>query len=217
MDSPSTCSITKYGVPSSRSPLSIRRAMEGWARVARMCRSLCSRLRRRGCRAAWCSTLMATVCSVLGIVALAAIDGAHAAMAEDGDDAVVADARTHQTVLMLHQQRFRRLADGVHQRVLGALVRGQQRLDRTLELAVASAGACQAGGLLPGRRIDHLVEQRLDLLPAPAQGSCGRVSCDFLHAATRVQAGCRGARSRSRRRSRRQSDRRSGRRSSTAR
>ena len=96
---------------------------------------------------------------VLGIVALAAIDGAHAAMAEDGDDAIVADARTHQTVLMFYQQRFRRLADDVHQRVLGALVRCQQRLDRTQELSVASAGACQTRGLLSGRRINHLVEQ----------------------------------------------------------
>jgi len=80
-------------------------------------------------------------------------------MAEDGDDAVVADARAHQTVLMFYQQRFRRLADDVHQRVLGALVRCQQRFDRTLELSIASAGACQTGGLLFGRRINHLVEQ----------------------------------------------------------
>ena len=62
---------------------------------------------------------------ILGIVALAAIDGAHAAVAEDGHDAVVADAGAHQSVLMLYEQGFRRFADDAHQRVLGALVRCQ--------------------------------------------------------------------------------------------
>ena len=126
---------------------------------------------------------------VLGIVPLAAIDRAHAAVTQDGHDAVVADASADQTVLMLHEQRFSRLADGIHQGILGPSIRGQQRLDRALELPIAFADGRQARGLLGGRRVDDLIEQRLNLLPARAWDHVGEypaISCSSHARASRI-------------------------------
>jgi hypothetical protein len=106
---------------------------------------------------------------VLRVVALAPVHGAHAAVPENGLDTIGADARPEQPVLVFNQQRFRRLADGGSQRILGSLVGCQQRLHGFAQIRVVAAGARQPGLALDGPGVGDFFEQRLDFLPARAR------------------------------------------------
>ena len=110
---------------------------------------------------------------ILGIIALAAVHRAHAAVPEDGSDAIVPDAGSDQAILVLHQQGFGRFADGIQQGILGSLIGCEQRLHRTLQFGVIAAGARQAHLALGGRGVHHLFKQRLNLLPAGARNHGG--------------------------------------------
>ena len=67
---------------------------------------------------------------VLRVVALAAIHGTHAALPENGHDAIRAYASAEQTVLVFLEKGFGRRTDGINQRILGPQVGRQQRFHR---------------------------------------------------------------------------------------
>ena len=66
---------------------------------------------------------------ILGVVALAAIHGAHAAVPENGNDAIRPDASSDQAVLVILQQGFGGVADGIEQGVFESRIRLEQGLD----------------------------------------------------------------------------------------
>ena len=105
---------------------------------------------------------------ILSVVALASIDGAHAAVTENRYHPVVADMRADQSVLMLRQQRLGRFADRIQQRVLGRLIGREERLDRAAQLRVGAARVGEARPALLRGRVDDLLEHRVNLLPAGA-------------------------------------------------
>ncbi len=169
MDSPSTCSITRYGcsvleiaaVDQARD----RRVIERGENVPLAVQPAAQpRMQRRMLQHLDGDDLL-----VLRVVALAAIDGAHAAVTENGYDAVLADTRADQAVLMLRQQRFRRLADRLQQRVFGSVDPTASKDSTERRNSVSSPQACaRCARALAGAGVDHLLEHRLNLLPACA-------------------------------------------------
>ncbi len=94
-----------------------------------MWRSLCSRLRSRGCSVALQQNLDGDRLLILRVIALAAVHRAHAAVPENGHDTIRTDARADQPVLVVLQQRFCGFADGVQQEVFAPGIRFEQGLD----------------------------------------------------------------------------------------
>ena len=95
---------------------------------------------------------------VLGVIPLASIHRAHAALAQNGHDAVGTHPRSEQPVLVSFQQGLRRTADEFSQRVVAVLVGYQQRLHGIAQLEVISAGACQASRALSGIGVGDFLE-----------------------------------------------------------
>src|SRR5581483_11253180 len=97
---------------------------------------------------------------------------AHAAAADSFDDDVAADAaagagRGRRDRLALVDRRF-------VQKVAGAVVRREQRLDFALQVAIAGALGGQKRAPLAGRQRDGAVEDAFDLLPAFGRHAGGR-------------------------------------------
>ena len=112
---------------------------------------------------------------VLRVVPLAAIHRAHAAVPENRHDPIVSDTGPDQPVLVLHQQRFRRFADRVQQGILRYFHRRPRAIrpnvaaphHRRRRSPIALARSLGAG-------VDHLLEERLNLLPASARNHVER-------------------------------------------
>ncbi len=87
---------------------------------------------------------------ILRVIAFAAVHRAHAAVTENGHDAIGPHAGADEPVLVILQQRFRRFTYGVQQRVLGPSIRLQQAIPRRAQLQVVAAGSRQVGGAFAG-------------------------------------------------------------------
>ena len=112
---------------------------------------------------------------ILRVIALAAVHGAHAAVPENRHHAIRADARADQPVLMILQQRLGGFADGVQQRVLAPAASDASRDSTDERRSVSSPQASsKCAARSRGADVDHLLEQRLNLLPAGARNHADR-------------------------------------------
>ena len=145
--------------------------------VARICRSLCNRLRRRGCKAAWCRTLMATVsgtarrrvrrdtpCSCRRAREWTRPDsGRYAYRPIDPDVPPAAIRPLRQSHSTANPRSFHRTRGGI--RPSGGAPHPHRTSSPSRAARFGRAG------------VDHLLEQRLDLLPARVRhhaGGCPR-------------------------------------------
>jgi hypothetical protein len=103
---------------------------------------------------------------VLRIIAFAAVDRAHAAMAENRYDAIRADPRADETIAVILEQRFCGGTDCIEQRIFALTVALEQRLDRSAQLGIVGALRRKLRRTVGLRHIRKLIEQRLNSLPA---------------------------------------------------
>ncbi len=94
-------------------------------------------------------------------------------MPENGHHAIGTDARADQAILVVLEQGFRGFADGVQQHVSMPCVRFEQGFDGRAQLHVVAAGTRQVQGTFVLTRVDQLLEERLNLLPARARNHTG--------------------------------------------